>query len=198
MMVRLLPMLALATALSAQIPPPNPILEPIKSYLNLQDSQLQALQQLRQQQMQSIESALKELAAKQQSLREQLDRGSTDAAALGKLLLETEALRKRIRQTHESFRAQAVNLLTPEQRTKLTALEEALKLGPAAQTAAALGLLTPPEPAPGEPAPGLFGFGRGVGPAGARPMMAPGGRAGGAQAGPMRSRFPRSSPLHEQ
>ncbi len=197
MMARMLPILVLATALSAQTPA-APILDPIKTYLNLQDSQIQALRQLRQQQMQAMQATLSELAARQQSLRDQLDRGSTDAAALGKLLLETEALRKQIRQMHEGFRTQAVNVLSADQKAKLAALEEALKLAPAAQGAAALGLLTPPDPVPGWPGPGLLGFGRGMGPEGPRPMMAAGGRAGGSQAAPMRLRIPRSSPLREQ
>jgi hypothetical protein len=80
---------AVAGMLVAQAPAPPP-LDALKNYLNLQDSQIQALQQLRQQEMQAIAGRWSpSWRAKQQSLREQLDRGSTDAAALGKLLLDS-------------------------------------------------------------------------------------------------------------
>lgn len=186
----------LTTALLGQMPAP-PLVDPVKTYLNLQDSQIQALQQLRQQEMQALESTLKELAAKQQSLREQLDRGSTDAAALGRLLTETEALRQRATRLHESFRAQAVNLLNAEQRDKLAALEQALKLQPAVQGAVALGLLSPLDPA-GVPGPGVLRFGRGAGGMGVGPMMAPGGRGMDPESAPKRLRAPRSFPPLQQ
>lgn len=194
MTLRMLPILALAAALLAQAPF-QPAVDQIKAYLNLQDSQIQTLQQLRQQQMQAVQSTLSEMAAKQQSLREQLDRGSTDATALGKLLLEIEALRKRANVTDTSFRTQAVNVLTTEQKTKLAALEQAHKLAPAIQQAVALGLVTPPDPA-AFPGPGVWGFGRGAGSPAAGPLMGPRGRGMGPEAGPMRLRTPRgSSPI---
>jgi len=114
----MLPVLALASGLAAQTPPGDAL----KSYLNLQDAQIQTLQQIRQQQMQAAQSAFSELAAKQKALRDQLEAGSTDAAALGKLLLEAEAVRKRVQQIHDTYRAQAVNVLSAEQKTKLAAL----------------------------------------------------------------------------
>jgi len=169
----------------------------VKAYLNLQDSQIQSLVQLQQQNMQAAQSLLGELAAKQQTLRDQLDRGSTDAAALGKLLLETETLRKRLSEIHTSYRTQALSLLTAEQRTKLATLEQALKLEAAVRQAMALGLLSPPEPT-GMEGPGIRGFGRGVVPM-RGPMMAPGAGAGmGSEAVPMRLRGPRGFPPPQQ
>ena len=134
----------------------------LKNYLNLQDSQIQSLQQLRQQEMQALRPLATELAARYRSLREQLDRGSTDAAALGKLLLEAEAVRKRLIQTRDSYRNQALNVLTAEQKNKLASLEQARKLAPVIWQAQALGLLAPPEPGQ-MPGPGLRGLGRGFG-----------------------------------
>lgn len=160
---------AVAGMLVAQAPAPPP-LDALKNYLNLQDSQIQALQQLRQQEMQAIRPLATELAAKHQSLRDQLDRGSTDAAALGKLLLEAESVRKRLIQTRDSYHNQALNVLTAEQKNKLASLEQARKLAPVIWQAQALGLLAPPEP--GEMlGPGLRGVGRGFG-------MMPGGAPG--------------------
>lgn len=188
--LRFAPALIFLTVLGAQTPP----LDSVKSYLGLQDSQMQSLQQLRQQQFQAVHSALSELATKQQSLREQLDRGSTDAAALGKLLLEIEGVRKRIAQTQQSYVSQALNVLTAEQKSKLAALEQALKLEVAARQAVALGLLAPPEPEPGVPAPRWFGPGS----AGAAPRMGPRGLGTGPGATPLRQRVPRSFPPLEE
>lgn len=193
---RMLLIVTLATLLVAQMPPPAAT-DQIRAYLNLQDSQIQALVQLQQQQRQAAQSLLSELAAKQQTLRDQLDRGSSDAAALGKLLLETEALRKRLNDIHTSYRTQAVSLLTPEQKTKLAALEQALKLEPALRQALALGLLSPPEAA-GLAGPVIRGFGRGPIPEGLGPMRAPGAAAPGLGPGPMRLRTPHGFPSPQQ
>jgi len=181
-------LLALPVGLLAQAPPQPPIAD-LKSYLNLQDAQIQAFQQLRQTQMQATQGIHTEMASKQQALREQLDRGSTDAAALGKLLLEIEGLRKRLLQASETYRAQAVNILTAEQKSKLAALEQAQKLEPAVRQAQMLGLLLPPEPGP-QPAPGMPGLGRGFGrfPGQWAPNVAPSDR------GAMRMRAPRVFP----
>ncbi len=181
---RMLLVATMAAALAAQAPaPPGP--DALKSYLGLQDSQIESLRQLRQQHAQATQSMLAELAAKQQALREQLDRGSTDAAALGKALLEIESLRKRLTDASQALRTQAVGVLTGDQRAKLEALEQARKLEPAIRQAEALGLLAPlaPDLWPG-PAPlrgrglGLeFGPGlaplRGRSPEGAGPMRGP-------------------------
>ena len=178
---------AVAGMLAAQAPVP-PGVDALKSYLNLQDAQIQALQQLRQQEIQATQALFAELASKQQSLREQLDRGSTDAAALGKLLLDIEALRKRLVQSHETFRTQALGVLTAEQKTKLAALEEARKLQPAIRQAEALGLLAAPDPGV-LPGPGMRGFGRDFQ---AAPALAP--REGRVPARAMPMRSPRGIP----
>lgn len=149
-----------AGLLAAQAPAPVPA-DALKAYLGLQDSQIESLRQLHQQHAQAMRSMMAELVAKQQALREQLDRGSTDATALGKALLEIESLRKRLMQAHEAVRNQALNLLTSEQRAKLDSLEQARKLEPAFRQAEALGLLAPPAP---NAWPGLRGRGPGLGP----------------------------------
>ncbi len=185
---RMLPILAIAMGLAAQTPPADAL----KTYLNLQDAQIQTLQQIRRQQMQAAQSALSELAAKQKALRDQLEAGSTDAAALGKLLLEAEAARKRVQQIHDAYRAQAVGVLTAEQKTKLAALEQAQKLAPAIAEATALGLLNPPE-MPGLRGAGMPGFGPGLG-----PMRRPAAPGMGPAAAPMRLRSPRGFPPIQQ
>jgi len=157
--------LALAMAAWAQgpvTPPTPPAPAELKAYLGLSDSQIQALRQIRQQEGEALRSLHDEMAQKQKTLRDQLQAGSTDAAALGRLLLDIQSLRKRIEDAEKTFRDQAANQLTADQKTKLKALEEAAKLQPAIGQAAGLNLLTPPAPTQGEPRdPGMgpMGFG---------------------------------------
>lgn len=144
--------LALAMAVWAQgpgTPPAPPTPTELKAYLGLSDSQIQALQQIRQQEAEALRTIHDELAQKQKTLGDQLQAGSTDAAALGRLLLDIQNLRKRIEDAQKSFRDQAANQLTAEQKTKLKALEEAAKLQPAIGQATGLNLLVPSTPAQG-------------------------------------------------
>jgi Spy/CpxP family protein refolding chaperone len=177
MMYRLIVLLSLAGALIAQGPggfgfPPGaaqPGTDLVKAYLSLTDSQIQGLQQFERQAANALQSTFQEIQQKQLTLQEQLDKGSTDAGALGKLLLDIESLRKRVSQTQENFRNQAVATLTAEQKTKLKTLEDAVKLQPAIGQAVGLLLLTPPQPATGGLGFGPLGGGRGR-PGGGGPM----------------------------
>ena len=176
MTLRIIALLAWAVAGFAQGPagpgfplgPPQPGTDLVKAFLTLTDSQIQGLQQLRTQTGDALQSIHQEIQQKQTTLQEQLSKGSTDAAALGKLLLDIEALRKRVTQTEETLHNQALGTLTAAQKAKLTALEDAVKLQPVIGQAAGLQLLTPPQLPMGGPGP--------RGPAGRAPQrFGPGG-----------------------
>lgn len=170
-MRRMLLVATMAGVLAAQTPAPLPV-DALKNYLGLQDSQIQSLRQFQQQHFQAVRPLIAELAAKHEALREQLDRGSADAAALGKALLEIESLRKRLADAHTAARNQALGVLTGDQRAKLEALEQARKLAPAIRQAEALGLLAPAGPQ-GWPRPGLGWLGPEWRPAAARLQARP-------------------------
>lgn len=138
--------LVFTVAAWAQAPRTPPAPAELKAYLGLTDAQVQALQQIRQQEMDSLASTRDEIAQKQKSLRDQLQAGSTDAAALGRLLLDIQSLRKKIEDSQKTFRDQAVNQLTADQKTKLKALDDASKLEPTIRQAIGLNLLVPPTP----------------------------------------------------
>jgi Spy/CpxP family protein refolding chaperone len=169
---RIILLTALAVAAWGQMGPggPPPI-EELKTYLGLTDTQIQALQQLRRQEMEALQPVHQQMQEKQRTLREQIQAGSTDAAGLGRLLLEIEALRKSVGEIHKKFHEQAVNSLSADQKTKLNALAEAGKLQPTIGQATALGLLEPPQGPGAGP-----GFGMGFGPRG--PGRGPGPAAG--------------------
>ena len=112
-----------------------------KSQFSLTDSQRQNISNLRDQRRQSREASMQELRTKERSLREQLKAGSTDAASLGRLLIDIEASRKRVDASRQSFREQLVSTLTADQKGRLKVLEDARSLAPAIHEAERLGLL---------------------------------------------------------
>ncbi len=161
-------MFAFSSALFAQGPQapqqpqgPPPIAE-VKAFLQLSDPQIQQLRDLIGSMADTNRTRNQEIAHKQQQLNDMLQQGSTDANALGRLLIDIQTLRKQAGSTAENFRIQAVALLADAQKTRLKQLEDAAKLAPAIQQAIFLNLLAPPAqppqgpPAPGGPRPNLF------------------------------------------
>ncbi len=165
MKTNLLLMAAAAVAMAqppAGSPPRTPDVSSVKAYLNLTDAQISTLQTLRQNEMTALRSVFEEIQAKETALRNLLNTNTTDAAAVGRLVLDIQTARKKIESTQASYRTQAVNTLTPDQKTKLAALDTAMRLRDEIQQAMALNLLEP-EAGPGGPGFGGPG-GRGFGP----------------------------------
>ncbi|MBL8173871.1 MAG: periplasmic heavy metal sensor [Bryobacterales bacterium] len=155
---------AAAVTLAAQNPPrpphrpgPPPALDAIQEYLALSDAQAAQLKQTMRRRAEANRGRLEEMNAKRRQVDEMLRQGTSDAAAVGRLLLEVETHRKQLRGADEGFLREAGAVLDESQRAKLQALEEAAKLLPAVQEARALGLLT-----------------GGAGPNGVMPMRRPG------------------------
>ncbi len=123
----------------------GPALDDIKTYLSLTDAQIQSMQQVRQRAYENLRTTFDQMRAKHTALRDMLDKGATDAAAVGKLVLDMDALRKQVQQAQASVRTQVMAQLTPAQVTRLKALEDAAKLQPEIRGAQALGLIAPPE-----------------------------------------------------
>ncbi len=132
----------------------------VQSYLNLTDTQIQALKQLHESEMAAIKPIMQQMAPLHQSLRTQMQGTSTDAATAGKLVVSMQSLRQQVSATHASFKAQSLAVLTADQKTKLAALESAAALMPTIHQAMSLNLLARPEPpeggGPGAP---QLGFG---------------------------------------
>jgi Spy/CpxP family protein refolding chaperone len=136
--------LLVASAAFAQQPPARDI-SAIKTYLSLTDTQVTALQTIRSQQRTAVGDTQQQIRQKQQALNSLLSGGSTDANAVGTLVLAIQALRKQVSTNASSLQAQAANVLNADQKTKLQALSDASKLQPAIREAEFLFLLTPPE-----------------------------------------------------
>lgn len=154
MTLRLIAAGCLAAALFAQEPPPGPRMHgmfaagkttAVQTYLNLTDAQIASLKQLRQSEGEALKPIFQQMAPMRRSLRAQQENGSADAATAAKAQQDRQALEQQIAPIRASFQQQALAVLTPEQKTKLAALQAAMALLPAIREAGALNLLTPPE-----------------------------------------------------
>lgn len=115
-----------------------------QSYLNLTDAQIQSLKQLQQSEMTANKPVMEQIAPLRESLQTQLQGGSADAAAVGKLMLSIQTLEQQIKANRDSFHEQALAVLTADQKTRLAALQSAADLMPTIHQAMALNLLSPP------------------------------------------------------
>jgi Spy/CpxP family protein refolding chaperone len=158
--MRLLTVMMFAGVLAAQGPggpraqgPAS--MEELKAYLGLTDSQVELIRQATRSFRESTRTQMREMAEKRRAIREQIEAGSAEAT--GQLASEMATLRKQIRSRQEVARGQALAALTPDQKAKLAALEEAAGRERLLRQAQAANLIAPTEGMPPGPGPG---FGR--------------------------------------
>lgn len=135
----------------------------LKTYLNLTDDQVQKLVDARKSVAEANKPIFEQIREKSQALREEMQKDTPDAAKVGQLMVDIKALRTKLRDGRGDVNSAALAVLTDAQKALLPALDQALKLGPAARQAAALGLVAAPEPPEGA---GLGAGGFGAGPRG--------------------------------
>jgi len=140
----------------------------LKTALGLSDAQVQQLRDLRTQQADAAKPVMEQIRAKRQALAEAMKATSPDSVLIGQLMVDIRKLTDSMKAARSEREAKALAILTPDQKTKLAALQEAQKLMPAVGQATALGLLAPPPDAgpramPGgmaRRAPGMAGRGQ--------------------------------------
>ncbi|BDC48305.1 hypothetical protein F183_A06210 [Bryobacterales bacterium F-183] len=142
----------------------------LKSYLSLTDSQITTIQEARKAQREQMKASFPELQSKHKTMQEALQSGNADATALGNMLIDTQAARKKMQADRQAAHEQLLNTLTPDQKAKLDELKS--QRSDAARQAMRLGLLTPER---GNGA-GFRGFRRGGGAPGAGAMGFRGGK----------------------
>lgn len=155
-------------------PGAGPAFTEIKAYLNLTDTQLDSIRNANRAAMEANRAAMDQIRQKRQALQTALAGGSTDAAAIGRAMLEIQALHKQVETNQTKAREQALSFLDAGQKTKLKALEDAEKLREEIGEAHALQLLAPPANAQQGPGHGP-GPGHGHGPGGMGGPRGPGG-----------------------
>jgi Spy/CpxP family protein refolding chaperone len=132
-----------AGSLLAQHQHGAPPTDAVKAYLNLTDAQIQTLHDIRNQSSQAESAAMQKMQVAQSSMHTMLKGGKPDAMTLGNLMIEIQNQNDSIAKSRATFNAQAVNALTPEQKTKLQALQTAQQLSPTIHEAGVLLLLAP-------------------------------------------------------
>jgi len=141
--------ISIAAAVAFAQPPGGPRMHmaakttAVQSYLNLTDAQITSLQQLRQSEHAALKPIFDQMAPLHESLHTQMQ--AADAPSVGKTMLSIQALEQQAAPIRASFQQQALAVLTPAQKTQLTALQNAAALMPAIHEATQLNLLTPPE-----------------------------------------------------
>jgi hypothetical protein len=129
-------------------PPPEAAYEQLKAHLGLTASQLEQLIQILREKSNADMERYRQISAKHTELRNLLSSGSRDVSRIGQLTLDIHLLSTQPQNPDNSYRERALALLTPEQRTKLGPLDQALKLSTTAYQAVSLNLLDPPQPGP--------------------------------------------------
>jgi Spy/CpxP family protein refolding chaperone len=117
----------------------------IQEFLDLSADQQKNLEELTARLRTKAQQSEQELEAKQKALRLQLASDNADPIAAGKALLELEVAKRRSESTSAELRAEALQILTPQQREKLTVLEQASKLHSLTRQAMGLFLIPPPD-----------------------------------------------------
>ncbi|MBI4907944.1 MAG: hypothetical protein HY820_30240 [Acidobacteria bacterium] len=128
-------------------PVPNVAYQALKQHLSLTDPQITALTAVSKARSEAQSALYRQINEKNTALNTLLNSGSTDAARIGQLMIEIASLRKQTVPS-EPYRSQALGILSPDQKTKLPVLVQALQLQTAAYQATSLNLIDSPAPTP--------------------------------------------------
>jgi Spy/CpxP family protein refolding chaperone len=101
----------------------------VARYLGLSDEQKTQVEERRRQERTTAEPIFAKLRANHEKMRAALEAASPDAATVGALAIEGHRLREQLKARREAGEQEIRALLTPEQQTKLDALQ-ALRGGP--------------------------------------------------------------------
>lgn len=116
----------------------------LQAYLQLSDEQLQSLRQIQQRQDADLQPIYRQITDKQVQVRQLLGSGSTDAAQVGQLEIDTVYLRKALSIAARPYRQESFALLTDDQKRMLPKLIDALLLRTLAAEALSLRLIDNP------------------------------------------------------
>jgi hypothetical protein len=123
---------------------PVPSYNEVKQYLGLSEAQTQSLESILRNRNQAQQSLWQQIAEKNRTLYQLLETSGASAAQVGQLMIDIKNLERQMPTLEAPYRAQALNVLTADQKTKLARLDEALKLQQTASQAAMLLLLEYP------------------------------------------------------
>ena len=123
--------------------PPGPMPEnPLRvmaRYLQLTPDQAEGVRSLLEVRKGIVEPLIQEIAAKEKELRDLIAAG-TDPMSVGRTVLTIDGLRKQVGEAHGQFAACFQELLTPDQKTRLQAVQRAARLQSIVAAARELGI----------------------------------------------------------
>jgi hypothetical protein len=138
---------ALLLAQSAAIVRPPSAYNELKTFLGLSDTQLNSLFSIQDSRNQALQSIYTQINDKYTQLYSLLNAGTGTATQLGQLLLDIGVLQKQV-SSDSAYRTQALAVLTPDQKTKLATLVQAMQLQTAVWQGVDLLLLDGSNPIP--------------------------------------------------
>jgi Spy/CpxP family protein refolding chaperone len=131
----------------------NQDLSGLRTYLNLSEAQALQIQQAGERPRREAEEKARtnepQIREKHMALEDLLAKGTNDAAAVGRLMIDIRALEKQVRDAREAVRSSQLNVLTPEQRARFRSIEEEASRPEAIREARRLGMVTLPAGQPG-------------------------------------------------
>ena len=110
----------------------------LKAFLSLTDAQVTALTANLDNQSRALSNIYNQINEKYATLYQLLESGGGTATQLGQMLIDIQGLQRQIPQVDRPFRTQAANVLTTDQKNKLPALVEAMRLQPSVWQAQSL------------------------------------------------------------
>lgn len=116
----------------------------LKQYLVLTEAQVLSLDQVRQNRMQQEQAIYRQVSEKQREMYGLLQQGSNDAATIGRLMVEINNLNRQLPLKGDTYRTEVLAILTPQQKAKLPALVDAMKLQAAGWQAVELNMIDNP------------------------------------------------------
>jgi Spy/CpxP family protein refolding chaperone len=129
-------------------PPPPAAFDELKQHLGLTDTQVELLRNIVAEKYEATQEIYRQINQKRMELDTLLRSGSRDAARIGQLTIDIHILSTQPPPPTDVWRQRALAVLTPDQRTKLGPLEQAMKLSTPAYQAVTLDLIDPPPPGP--------------------------------------------------
>ncbi len=88
-----------------------PAVSEIKTYLNLDQAQIDRLNQIQKEAREDRQGAMRKMQDMQRALRDALETANPDPATVGKLVIDLRASRKQMREGREQLHKQAIAVL---------------------------------------------------------------------------------------
>ena len=130
----------------AIFPPTAAAFDELRQHLGFSETNVEQLRKLLEERSEALQEIFRQISQKRTELQNLLSSGSRDVNRIGQLMLDIQTLNTQPPPSDVPWRQRALAILTPDQRTKLGALDQAIKLSIPAYQAVTFNLIDPPPP----------------------------------------------------